>query len=266
MKFNKGKKLQKRRAGFRRRRTYVPKNIKQYVKKSLHAQIENKMVQHFGQFRVGNTLYDPNLHTQSLTPSAGSYQILNGTGQANKIGNRIRVRKAVLRYIINPLPYDLVFNQSPRPMEIQIMLGHLKGSTRTQPNSVSLLYLYQDGNTSAPSDGTLTDLIRPVNNDLFVIKRRIVHKVGMSAYDGTGAQIGAQYHQNNDFPYNVRRAIDVTKYMPKVMVWNEADVNNPTSKGLYMWMEAVRADNTLAPATESPLLFEYWLDLTYEDA
>lgn len=246
--------------------TSVGKALKTYVKKAIHAQIENKKIEYSRTFSFGgNTATYPSLSVTTLTPSSVSYNMTQGTGQADRIGNRVRIINAVLRYILLPISYDLVGNPQPKPQEVQILFGNIKGSTRTTPTSAQLAYLFANGNSSTGPTGLLGDVLRPINSDFWVIKKRIKHKVGYAVSDGTGSSAGSQYHSNNDFKLNVVRSLNVTKMLPKVVIWNEADTN-PTTFGLYMMIQAVNADNTSQLSDTAPCAMTFWLDVTYEDA
>ena len=248
------------------RKSSVSIGIKKYVKKAIHSQIENKRIEYSRTFSFGgNTTTYSNLSVSTLTPSSVSYNMSQGTGQADRIGNKIRIINAVLRYILLPISYDLVGNPTPKPQEVQILFGNVKGNTRTTPTSGQIAYLFANGNSSTGPTGLLGDVLRPINSDFWVIKKRIQHKVGYAVSDGTGGSAGSQYQSNNDFPINVVRSLNVTKMMPKQIVWNESDTN-PTTAGLYMMIQAVNADNTSQLADTAPSAMTFWLDITYEDA
>lgn len=101
--------------------------VKKYVKRAIHANVENKRssfttFQSFGSFANSTTLY-----ARPLTPaSSGSLSIQQGTGQGERIANRVRVMRAMFRYTINPLPYDIGSNAFPTPTEIIMIFGFLE--------------------------------------------------------------------------------------------------------------------------------------------
>lgn len=244
--------------------TSVTKAVRTYVKKTIHSQIENKTIQYSRNLAIGNVLNSTSLYAQALTPHSSSYTIAQGLGQANRIGNVIRVIKATLNYILYPISYDAVANPTPRPCEVMLVFGNIKGNTKSLPGG-AVSSIYQDGNTAAAADGTLSDMLRSFNKDFWNVKKRIVHKVGCSAYTGSGAAGGPQYYNNNDFPFNVKRRLDLTSMFPKRITFEDTVVD-PTSNGLFLMMEAVSAENSLFGATVTPIGVEYWVDLVYEDA
>jgi len=237
--------------------------VKSIVKKQVDKNIEDLNVQYASYYTFGNYINNNLLNYKILTPS--TYSVAQGTGAADRRGNRVTIKKVMFRYLINPLPYNATTNPTPQPQEVQLLFANLKGNQRTVPTSGSMSIMYQTGNTSSPPTGSCTDLIKPFNYDAWNIKRRIIHKVGCATYGGTGISVINQSFANNDFSYNIRRTIDITKLFPKV--WYFDDTNNTaTSNALYFMVQAVNADNTIASSTTLSQAIEFWLDVTYEDA
>lgn len=80
------------------------------------------------------------------------------------------------------------------------------------------------------------------------------HKIGYAASGGStsnGVAVAAsQYFSNNDFKLSVRGAVDVTKWMPKTVKWNDAGEVNTT--WLFCLVQVVAADgSTLGYATKA---------------
>lgn len=265
--FKKGFKKTKSRRVFRRlykRKTVVPRTIKQYVKKTIHSQIENKCIQYDRIQVVGNVLNSSSLYAHALTPHSTSYTIAQGIGQANRIGNQIRVVRATLNYILFPVAYDLTANSTPRPCEVMLVFGNIKGNTKSVPGG-AVSQIYQNGNSASAPDGTLSDMLRPFNKDFWNVKKRIVHKLGCASYQGNGALLGSQYFANNDFGFNVKRRLDLTPMFPKRITFEDTTAD-PTSAGLFLMLEAVYADNALMNSSQTPVGIEWWVELVYEDA
>lgn len=89
----------------------VSKDVKKYVKATIHKNIENKCVQYSQTYAFGgNPVTYPTLSYRRLTPGATSYSIVQGLGQGDRIANKIRVMKVMFRYILLPISYDLILN------------------------------------------------------------------------------------------------------------------------------------------------------------
>ena len=76
--------------------------VKKYVKKELHKELENKSVFFEITSFVGSWVGDITMKMTPLTPYTGYMQIPQGVGEGNRIGNTIRTRKVMLRYVITP--------------------------------------------------------------------------------------------------------------------------------------------------------------------
>jgi len=237
--------------------------VKQIVNAQIARNLEDYNVQSTSYFTFGNYVNNNLLSYKILTPS--TYIIQQGVGSADRRGNQIRIKKVLLRYLINPLPYNAVGNPTPQPQEVMILFGNLKGNQRTVPSTSTINVLYQNGNAASPPTGNCTDLLKPINTDQWNIKKKIIHKIGCAAYNGSGANAINQGFTNNDFSYNIRKVLDITKMFPKTIKFNDTDAN-PTTDGLYMMIEAVNADNTTAASTTLSMAMEYWLDVYFEDA
>lgn len=267
-----GKKRMYRKRGARKMKPsmktpVVSKAVKKYVKQTIHKNIENKCIQYSQAYAFGgNPVTYPTLSFRRLTPGATSYTIQQGLGQGDRIANKIRVVKAIFRYILLPISYDLILNPNPKPQEIQLYFCNLKGNQRTDPAAGTVSLLFQNGNSFAGPSGLLGDMLRPINTDVWNVKKRVTHKVGYAAAEGTGQIAGSQYFANNDFKYNVKRSIDITSMMPKIINWSEDSITNPYSNALYLMCYSVNADNTSQLQDTQVAGITFWLDLTYEDA
>jgi len=266
------KKGRKRRAPLRKvraagkRRSSVSAGVKQYVKRTIHAQIENKSIQiNPGQLGFGNVNESPEFNAFPMAPINGTWSINLGTGAGSRIGNIIKVRRVRLNYILRPAPYDVTTNPNPKPSEVRLMLGYVKNSPAFLPLNTDIAQLFQQGNTSSSPVGNLKDLISVYNTDYWAIKKSWTHKLGFSISGGTGASPGVQSHANNDFKYNVYRTMDITKMMPKTCVFNDA-VGTTNTKNLFFMFYAVSAGGDTYGPTALPVFIDYWIDFHYEDA
>jgi len=240
--------------------------VKKYVKRAIHANVENKKAsyttfQSFGSFANSSTLY-----ARPLTPAtSGSLSIQQGLGQGDRIANKIKIMRAMFRYVINPLPYDIGSNAFPTPTEVMIIFGFTKGQPSVTPNSSFVAQIFQSGSTALAPTGTLPDLIQPFNTDVFTIKKVIRHKIGNSAVEGTGGQANRAYFANNDFKYNAVRSVNITNIYPKSLQWTD-NGTVPQNAGLFLMFQAVNADGTVMAASTISTRINYTIDLTYEDA
>lgn len=112
--------------------------------------------------------------------------------------------------------------------------------------------------------GAIQDTIADVNTDLFTVHTKRFHKVGCAVDNGTGGNAVYQYFANNDYKYNVKGSIDITKYLPKTFVFND-NSSVPNNKCVFAVMESVSA-NGFTNAGALPVRMVYTLKYEYTDA
>lgn len=203
------------------------------------------------------------LSPYSTTPGI---TITQGTGEGNRVGNLIKVVKATMKFVVTPTAYDLTANPFPLPQDLIIRGFTSKRSTNslvtTVPNYFDL------GSTAITPDGVLRDINRPVNKDLYTEYFCKKYKVGFSSFapgSGTGANPAMGYYANNDYPLNVIATIDYTKFMPKIIRYNDTD-GLPASRMLQTFIECVNADGSVQGSAWLPLYLTYTLTILYKDA
>jgi len=250
----------------RRKRTYQRKPqmapIKRMVSKMIHKNVENKVEQIVAQNNIiSSYAYNGALLTLSMIPYS---VIAQGTGQGDRIGNTIRPRSVYFNYVLHPVPYAAGNNPTPVPQDVIIFFGKVKNSRAQQPISTDFGKLWQSGDTSRGPFSTTLDLIQDVNKDWFTVYKILRHKVGYANYQGLGSNVNPQYYANNDYKQNVIRKINITKYVPKVIKFNDT-TSQPTNDGLWMWAMCVNNDGT-TNSTNAPCYMDYTLNFTYEDA
>jgi len=254
----KGKKTQKK--------STVSTAVKNYVKREIHTNIEDKCFQvNPGPLSFGNVLESPDFNAYPCAPLSGYWFIAQGSGQGSRIGNIIKTRKCYLSYVLRPTAYDAGTNPSPQPSEVRLMLGYVKNTPSFAPIAGDINQLFQAGSTSSAPVGTLKDLIATYNTDYWTIKKSWTHKIGYSANTGTGGAGPAQFFQNNDFKLNVVKRLDITKYMPKTCVFNDSSATTNT-KNLFFMHYAVATNGGTYSNITLPVNIDYWIDYHSEDA
>jgi len=248
-----------------RKSSSVTVGVKSYVNKIVRAQIENKCVQIQFSLAFGNVLEDPGLGAFPMCPLSSYWTINQGVGQGARVGNVIKPRKVMLNYILRPMPYDLATNPNTYPCDIQLFLGYVKNTPSFVPIPGDFSYLFQNGSSSSGPVGNLRDNIAIINKDYWVIKKRWFHKIGYALNDGTGGVAGSQYFANNDYKMAVTKRLDITKFIPKTIHFNDA-VATTNNKNLFFFFQAVAANGGLLPATTLSSHIDYWIDFEYEDA
>lgn len=241
----------------------VSLGLKKYINTVVHRNIENKTIGDKNDIDFASYLSNIDLAVTAIHPNPSSMAIASGTGQSQRVGNTITTRKLLLKYIIHPNPEDANLQPQPQPQEVIVWIGYLKGNRMKQPDLNDYNQFYQDGSTTQAPHGNLWDCLLPVNLDRFHICRTFRHKLGNAVYTDFQGIKSYNYYTNNDFAYNVTRTVDCTKYINKVLKFDDGSLTPDT--GLYMWMTAVPADGTQGFQSKVCRM-SYTVRYDYEDA
>lgn len=195
-----------------------------------------------------------------ITPQVSGINIIGGTGQADRVGNKIRTRKVTLDLQMIPKPYNVTTNPTPQPGEVIVWIVGLKESN-ILPNNLD--DFFQNGNTTTDPNGSMVDIVKTYNTDKWIVYKRVVRKLGFGVYGGSGGTIGAQYYNNNDYKMNHTLRIDCTKYCPASVVYD--DTGNPTTKAVFVAIEWVPSDGGQLNASYVPASMYYNLNYEYTD-
>lgn len=249
--------------------TSITKAVKTYVNRAIHKQIENKQANIIDDILIGPWFGQVNLQCHPLMPvpmgtPTGGIHIDQGVGQSDRVGNTIRTRKLLFRYIMTPAIQDQALNPQPVPQEVRVFFGYLKNQRMVQPDVSYFNKLYQFGNSATSPFNNLWDITMPVNNDLFHVCKQVRHRVGNSVYTDYAGIKPNNYYTNNDFSLNVTRTLDLTKYINKVLKFD--DTSGTCDTGLYVWFISVNADGSDTINTISSVRVQYSLTYEYEDA
>lgn len=243
--------------------------LKTYVKRQINDAIESKHVTKLGStslYAYTGTSWST-VNRVCITPNANAgagVVISQGDAQDQRTGNMIKTQKAIFKGVIYPNPYDVATNPIPRAQEIVFWFISFRPQPAINTNPVDGTFFQEGGSYSAPS-GTLIDTIRTVNPERFIIYGKKVMKLGFSSYNGTGQQTTYGNYANNDFQLNCRFNIDLTKHVPKKVLFNDSISNDPTTRALWVVWEAVNADGSTQGIANIPATMQYQIDYYYKD-
>lgn len=246
------------------------KAIRKTVAKTVKQLVESKEVRNS---QANATLYSYP-HTPTLPNNYASNNIFDtslvyqgigqGTGEGNRIGNVIHPSKFRFSFCMtarqglsSPLivrMYVLTYKFDPNNSTVNDVWACLQ---QAQPSPGSSFF--DNGNSSNGMTGTLVDLLLPVNTDVMRIYKTATYKLSPAGVpQGAGGS-------NNDFKYFIRQTIDLLKYIPAQIKWND---NGTTSynKKVYIVFEALSSDGTTITDTSSIINFSYSYHFQYKDA
>jgi len=243
---SKGKKLLKSKAK-------VPIAIKQYVQRQIAVSEETKH-QNFSSLTtlLTYTAATQTLRTLDLASCLGL--ITQGTGQGNRIGNKIKVKKLIVRGWLSV--GNSFGTGGATPQCVKMMVGRLKQTFATPDGSYSALY--QSGSSTAAPTNTYFDILRPIQRDQYIIYHQKVFKLA-TATNASGS------NASNDFNMLVPFSINLNKH---VNVLNYADgATPPINFACFIWFVSVNADGSATSAVIPPLVnCAYDMDVEYDDA
>jgi len=242
----------------------VSLTIKKYVNTAIHKMAENKCVQIQGSRSFGTILQSPDLGVYPLAPLSTFWTIGQGVGQGQRIGNQLKTRRVMLNYVLRPNFYNATSNDQPLPQEVNMFLGYVKNTPSQLPIASDFSFLYQNGNTTSAPSGTVRDLISVINTDYWVIKKRWTHKIGYASNTGSGSIPQAAYLANNDFKMNVVKRMDITKYLPRTISFQDTAITS-LQKNLFFFQQSIMATGNLGSAIQQPTNIDFWIDYQYED-
>lgn len=255
----------------------------QAISKIVRAQVEKAIVKMAEVKHLGRKfVFDPYVITNTisvlmtdnyLSPMPGSavnsLTANTGTAADQIIGNRIRVHKCTIDLAITPNNYDANTNPTPAPYIVKFWLYKNRWTPNSAPDwdtfgdPVSSNW-FQVGAQLEPMSGAAEDLLRPVNKENFIVYKTFEMKVGPSELMGTGGNAGANFYTNNDYQYTARRRIDITRYLPKVIHFDN-NFGGMTSQPIYLVWQCVRANGTTAGAGVRSVNIYSYVDLQYTD-
>jgi len=263
-----GKRVLRKRVYKRKPVAKVSKAIKRYVKKTISVKAENKMTNVSQALSFGSALESPDLNVWPILYYQGYHTLGQGVTQSSRIGNSIRIKKVMLKYVLLPLPYDLATNASPQPLHVILYLANQRNARGVLPTIAtdSIGALYQANASSSGPAGTLFDMIQEFNTDVWDVKKRWTEKIAFANSGGSGSQPAYQSYSNNDFAYNRVRRMDITSMCPKICKFNDGTTNGVVGPNLFFMFQAVSANGGATGATQLTARINYWVDIHYEDS
>lgn len=200
----------------------------------------------------------------SIAPSSTGFVIPQGTGQGQRIGNHIQTKKAYVKGILHQNIFDSTTNPQPLPCHVRMLIFKDKFNKSGQPAAVSL-DLYQAGSTTSGPVNDLVDQIRDINLDRYQVYHDEVMKLGFADYSGSGTLPVFQSFANNDFSLNCEFNVDITKFLPKNIMYNDGGAA-PMNDNLWMIFIPSQASGTALPGNSTMISMSWTGVYHYIDA
>ena len=250
-----------------RKRTGGRYVTKAQVNRMINKEVEDKV---FYQYP-----FDPVSISNVLPPLAPffnnlNYQVPQGTGQGDRVGNKVTHKSASLKCSINFRDYSLLTNSKQLVQLVTLVVFKIRNyQTGVNPTYANFFSkMFQLGNTSQPLTNTPIDHIRPFNKDIMDVKAVRRFKMGFSSpannVTATGP-VGAAPVPNNDFDYQKFVSINLTKFYKKTQIFNDGVApNDAQNDNLFFMVFCCPADGSAF--TSTPLALTWDLQLKYQDA
>lgn len=255
------------------RKSAPKQNLLKTIKSTINNMAETKK-QEFGATVFPVTLQPttPSIVNNALLLTPGDdLQITQGEGQGQRIGNKISIHKAIFKYVICPDEYNATTNNQIVPQIVRLYFMRYKVLPTDTPPLPSLCggtaTVFQGGNTSSGFRGTLQDLVDDINKDTFTLLGVRTHKIGYSVADQTafGGVSPLQFFSNNDYKLNVIGNIDITKWYPKNILFNDNVDQYAQNLGLFVLIQTIGANGALQGVNKQPLQLDYRINVEYKD-
>lgn len=244
--------------------------VKAAIRKEIKREVEVKSKQtYYGQ----TGLYGPASATVNATnnlvvcPSSTVCDIFQGTSEGSRIGNQVRTRKLIHRGILLPLAYNASTNPSPAPVEIRMIYFRQRNDPAVLPTTPFSDFFQFNNTTNAVPDSLQGQVMIP-NLDKYQVFMQRFYKLGYAlnaTTDAPSSSVPGNAQPNNDFKLNCKFSHDLTKYLPKVVRYNDNNAE-PTTAGIYCLIIVNRADGTAIGNAAIPCAISHTLDYQYEDA
>jgi len=238
------------------------KKLKALVKSVINGQAEKKNVNFFNSAGLNTSVLASDWSgfnawiLTSDTTSRAMYNIAQGTGQGQRVGNQVRTHKMTLKLAMFANPeYADPQNYNACPLYVTMwivkLMPHLD-DTISQLQTVVQTNFFQNSGAAAAFEGNMSDLIKTPNKDQVVVLKRKTYKIGMGQYlsafgSGSGNNASQQYI-NNDSVMSVTDTLDITKYVPLIQTFNDGD-NLTTKRRSYLFFTSARCDGKLSQSS-----------------
>lgn len=250
----------------RRPRTMMTKktNFAKRVKTVISRMAENKNQSFRGStplYMYGAALWGDSIIT--CTPESLFLSIQQGVGQGDRVGNAVRVKSLKLTGVLRAAPYNAVSNPTPVPCYVKFLFLTRKDTPTAVYGGLADLLKYGNSAEGPGNSANIRALYRPVNTDLWTYHATKIFKVGNAINTGSGAVVGSAHYANNDFKLCNFVNIDLTKYCTKIIKWND-NITDPSTRNVVLYPILYTADGSVIAGT-NPVIFDYALDISYED-
>lgn len=210
--------------------------VRQMVAKEILKKAEKKV---FIQTSTNTSITTANASNPTvlyLTPTTAQ-----GTGDQQRIGNRIRVTNGEITGFINLLPYNAVTNPNAPPLWVKIWLcSYIRQNTNTIGSTDISTAFFQASGANNGFNGAMADMVQPVNQDSWKLYDTRMIKLGVANTNGTQPASTGAWCDNS--PMSAQFRMSIPKEHCTQLQYNDTTSTVSTNKNLYLVFQAVTAD------------------------
>lgn len=215
------------------------------IKAALNPEVKQAPIYTNADSTIGENPTDSRVFTIYNTSTGGAYPstwplqtqlnlITQGDEQSNRDGNRITIKKWTARITVR--------QNNAEPIMYRMFIGRPKAiaSATTSISNASWTQLLQQGNTATAPLSTYLSYQMPVNRDYWAIKveRKFVLAETHSESDGLGNPDFALHAGSRNYPEFKVFNIDLTKFFPKTIIYDDTTASPRNAKGLFVFFQA----------------------------
>lgn len=243
-----------------RKKGVKPASFANKVMKIVRKAEQTKSVVTGGILQLGNyASLTPNLAQTYAGVNPTTLPVAQGTGAGDRIGDKIRIKKVLLKAVLFPNVQAATVNFPQLLQETRIMVGRNKLSPQL---GIPIPNLFKVGDTDTAPVGNLTDLLLPYNPDAMHVYKQKTFKVGQSQW--ATPNINAMI-SDNDFKCNCKFVWDITKASPKIIDFTLSTAASQTSPIPYVMGFTVSADGSNDAYKSQAVSMQYVIEVFFTD-
>jgi len=214
-----------------------PRTFEKRVNAIVQKNIENKFtLTKSYQAPVGNVFNTgvPNVYTytfftwapgQVTNPTTQQlFNIPQGTAQNNRVGNSIKIKRWIIKGMVSPNIFGTLAPYTALGY-VDVYFGRYKLNTKEITSDLG--DLYQNGSAAITPAMRQTDILNPLNKDIYKVYYHRRFKTGTSGIQGANTSLPlASEPVNNDYKLTHTFGFDVCKYICKDRKITFSDANN----------------------------------------
>ena len=241
------------------KRVYKKSSFASKVKKVIHRMAENKVLSGYAanqSIAWAGSVTNPTNY--KLVPA-----VRQGGGSNQRVGNQIRVTKAIVRGYVNLKPYSATNNPYDYPIYVKMWLCRRQTTnvtiTGVNPTTADWAQFFQTGNSAVGFQSNMLDMMLYHNKDYWNVFQQKTIQLSTNFASGSVITNPGSGRVSTSFYF------DVTKYLGNLKFNDDNADYVPTNKELLLVFQAVKADGSTPGALLDVAEYHIAYDYQFED-